>query len=133
VRCGSLTQYAAAAGGESFRPTLDTLRSRFNANPEADPIVRAQSELGNVKDILTQNVEQILSRGEQIELLMGRTDSVAHQSLAFRRRAVSLRREMWWRNTRIVALTSVCVVVRCRPFGLTQTLLFFVFTSLFGN
>ena len=95
----------------SFSTTMDELRHQFNETPDADPIQRAQAELGSVKDIITKNVEQILSRGEQLDLLVDRTDSAAHQSLAFRRRAVSLRREMWWRNTRIVALMCVCGLV----------------------
>lgn len=90
---------------------MESLRRAWNARGR-DPIQQAQSELGHVKDVLTQNVEQILSRGEQLDLLVDRTDSAAHQSLAFRRRAVHLRREMWWRNTRIVVLMSVCALVR---------------------
>lgn len=70
--------------------------------------------------MITQNVEQILSRGEQIELLMDRTDSAAHQSLAFRRRAVGLRRQMWWRNTRVLAIAAFCVIL----------LLYFIVNSL---
>lgn len=41
---------------------------------------------------MTQNVEQILNRGERLDLLMNRTDQAANQSMAFRRRAVGLRR-----------------------------------------
>lgn len=65
-----------------------------------------------MKNIITQNVEQILNRGEQIDLLMDRTDNAAHQSLAFRRRAVGLRRTMWWKNARVMALLGFCAIVR---------------------
>jgi vesicle-associated membrane protein 7 len=70
---------------------LDALRQRFSNAPQSDPVKAAQAELGAVKDIMTQNVEQILSRGERIELLMDRTGEAANQSLAFRRRAKDLR------------------------------------------
>lgn len=119
----------------SFSTTMDELRHQFNETPDADPIQRAQAELGSVKDIITKNVEQILSRGEQLDLLVDRTDSAAHQSLAFRRRAVSLRREMWWRNTRIVALMCVCGLVRAQQFriftDMPGTLLLFVSHAVF--
>ncbi|WFD04161.1 hypothetical protein MOBT1_002864 [Malassezia obtusa] len=75
-------EYTAADAHSDFQPRLDALRAHFNQDPDSDPIRRAQAELGSVKDVITQNVEQILSRGEQIELLMDRTDSAAHQSLA---------------------------------------------------
>lgn len=103
---------AACAAGDEPGAALARLRHEANEAPAEDPIHRAHAELGSAKEVLTRNVEQILNRGEQIELLMDRTDSAAHQSLAFRRRAVALRREMWWRNTKVLALVGVCCVVR---------------------
>ncbi|EPQ32188.1 uncharacterized protein PFL1_00385 [Pseudozyma flocculosa PF-1] len=95
---------------ESFHGTLAALVDQFNRDPDADPVKAAKAELAGVKDIMTQNVEQILSRGERIELLMDRTDMAANQSMAFRRRAVGLRRQMWWKNVKIMALAGVCAV-----------------------
>ena len=59
-----------------------------------------------------QNVEQILSRGERIELLVDKTDTMASQATAFRRGARQVRRSMWWKNTRILALSIVVGLVR---------------------
>lgn len=91
----------------SLTTTLSKLIKQFNSDPQAvDPIAQAKTELAGVKDIMTQNVEQILSRGERIELLMDRTDNAANQSMAFRRRAVGLRRQMWWKNAKVMALAG---------------------------
>ena len=60
---------------------------------------------------MVQNVEQILSRGERIELLVDKTDHMAGQATAFRRGARTVRRQMWWRNTRVVALGVVVGLV----------------------
>ncbi|CAO1631214.1 unnamed protein product [Jaminaea pallidilutea] len=95
----------------SFQPTLSSLRQKFSNSPQSDPVKAAQAELGAVKDIMTQNVEQILSRGERIELLMDRTGEAANQSMAFRRRAKGLRRSMWWKNTKVTALAGFCALV----------------------
>jgi vesicle-associated membrane protein 7 len=76
----------------AFKSTLASTMNRFNTQPQSDPVKAAQSELAGVKDIMTQNVEQILNRGERLDLLMNRTDQAANQSMAFRRRAVGLRR-----------------------------------------
>ncbi|SOV08526.1 related to vesicle-associated membrane protein 7 [Ustilago sp. UG-2017a] len=91
---------------------LKELVNKFNADPQGvDPIAQAKNELAGVKDIMTQNVEQILSRGERIELLMDRTDNAANQSMAFRRRAVGLRRQMWWKNVKVIGLAGFSAVV----------------------
>ena len=96
----------------SLTKTLSTLVQQFNADPNAiDPIAQAKNELAGAKDIMTQNVEQILSRGERIELLMDRTDNAANQSMAFRRRAVGLRRQMWWKNAKVMSLAGFSGIV----------------------
>jgi vesicle-associated membrane protein 7 len=77
----------------------------YNTAPPTDELTRAQTELNQVKDIMVQNVEQILSRGERIELLVDKTDTMASQATAFRRGARSVRRQMWWKNTKIMALS----------------------------
>ncbi|CDU23894.1 related to vesicle-associated membrane protein 7 [Sporisorium scitamineum] len=104
-----------AATSTDYSPlttTLSNLIQQFNTDPQAvDPIAQAKTELAGVKDIMTQNVEQILNRGERIELLMDRTDNAANQSMAFRRRAVGLRRQMWWKNVKVMGLAGFSGVV----------------------
>lgn len=84
----------------------------YNTSPPTDELVRAQSELNQVKDIMVQNVEQILSRGERIELLVDKTDTMANQATAFRRGARSVRRQMWWKNSKILMLSVLVGLVR---------------------
>lgn len=83
----------------------------YNTAPPTDELTRAQSELAQVKDIMVQNVEQILSRGERIELLVDKTDNMASQATAFRRGARTVRRSMWWKNSKVMALLIVVVLV----------------------
>jgi hypothetical protein len=54
----------------------------------------------------------VLSRGERIELLVDKTDAMSSQARAFRKRSQALRRRMWWRNTKLIALTVLVVIVR---------------------
>jgi vesicle-associated membrane protein 7 len=83
----------------------------YNTAPPTDELARAQTELNQVKDIMVQNVEQILSRGERIELLVDKTDTMANQATAFRRGARSVRRQMWWKNGKIMALSVLVGLV----------------------
>lgn len=83
----------------------------YNTSPPSDELTRAQSELAQVKNIMVQNVEQILSRGERIELLVDKTDNMASQATAFRRGAKTVRRSMWWKNTRVLALSVLVGLV----------------------
>ncbi|KAF5370067.1 hypothetical protein D9758_001388 [Tetrapyrgos nigripes] len=89
----------------TFGPVISSLMHQYNTSPPQDEVARAQAELNQVKDIMVQNVEQILSRGERIELLVDKTDVMAGQATAFRRGARTVRRQMWWRNKKILGLS----------------------------
>ena len=96
----------------TFGPTIAALVDTYNTAPPVDELTRAQTELNHVKDIMVQNVEQILSRGERIELLVDKTDVMAGQATAFRRGARSVRRQMWWKNKKVLALCVIVALVR---------------------
>jgi len=95
----------------TFSPTIASLMHTYNTAPPTDEVARAQAELNQVKDIMVQNVEQILSRGERIELLVDKTDSMATQATAFRRGARTVRRQMWWKNSKILALSILVALL----------------------
>jgi len=95
----------------TFSSTIATLMHTYNTSPPVDQVARAQAELDHVKDIMVKNVEQILSRGERIELLVDKTDTMATQATAFRRGARAVRRQMWWRNSKVLALSILVVLV----------------------
>jgi vesicle-associated membrane protein 7 len=95
----------------AFSPTLAALMHTYNSSPPVDEVARAQAELNHVKDIMVKNVEQILSRGERIELLVDKTDTMATQATAFRRGARTARRQMWWKKSKVTALTVLVVLV----------------------
>lgn len=67
-----------------------------------DPIKVAQAELANVKDIMVQNIESVLERGERIDLLVNKTNDMSTSARAFRKRSTALRREMWWRDKKVM-------------------------------
>ncbi|KIO16871.1 hypothetical protein M407DRAFT_33475, partial [Tulasnella calospora MUT 4182] len=62
--------YAAGDNGlDEFDPEIGRLMHQFSTSPPPDALNQARQDLAQVKDIMVQNVEQILSRGERIELL----------------------------------------------------------------
>jgi vesicle-associated membrane protein 7 len=99
---------------------IANLMNTYNTAPPVDEIARAQTELNQVKDIMVQNVEQILSRGERIELLVDKTDVMAGQATAFRRGARSVRRQMWWRNKKILGLSILVALASGDFYCLTR-------------
>ncbi|KAG8921155.1 hypothetical protein FRC01_000384 [Tulasnella sp. 417] len=98
--------YAADEDGlDEFGPEIGRLMHQYTTSPPPDALNQARQDLAQVKDIMVQNVEQILSRGERIELLVDKTDTMAGQAWAFRRGARSVRRQQFWRNQKIMLLS----------------------------
>ncbi len=56
-----------------------------------------QGELVEVKNIMIENIEKVLERGEKLDLLVDKTDSLQDTAATFRREARRLKRTLWWR------------------------------------
>jgi vesicle-associated membrane protein 7 len=59
---------------------------------------------------MTENIERVLERGERIDLLVDKTDRLGGSARDFRVRSRGLRRQMWWKNVRIMILLVVVVI-----------------------
>lgn len=94
----------------SFSTWLGGLTKSYN-HPSSDAAASARAELRGARDVMQANIDQVLSRGERLDTLVDRTDQAANQSLHFRRRAVGLRRQMWWKNARVLGMACFCAFV----------------------
>ncbi|CDK24265.1 unnamed protein product [Kuraishia capsulata CBS 1993] len=69
-------------------------------------IEEATSEIDEVRNIMAENIERVIERGERINLLVNKTDKINTSANSFRRRAIAVRKRMWWANIRFVVLLS---------------------------
>ena len=75
-----------------------------------DAITNTQQEIDSVKNIMTENIERVLERGERIDLLVDKTDRLGVGARDFRVRSRGLKRRMWWKNVKLMVLLGVVVV-----------------------
>lgn len=61
-----------------------------------------QCELGDLKEMLFQNVESLFEREEKIDELMTKTEELESQSLQFKTGTKKIQRSQWWAKNRIV-------------------------------
>ncbi|KAI9801793.1 MAG: hypothetical protein M1825_003166 [Sarcosagium campestre] len=104
----SLPPYGAA----NFNTTLKGLMIEYGTTQggQRDAIGNAQNEIENVKGIMTENIERVLERGERIDLLVDKTDRLGGNAHEFRVRSRGLRRKMWWKNVKLMALLILVVI-----------------------
>ncbi|MCJ1423043.1 hypothetical protein MMC29_000924 [Sticta canariensis] len=104
----SLPPYGAA----DFNARLKSLMVGYGTTQAGkdDAITNVQHDIDNVKGIMTQNIERVLERGERIDLLVDKTDRLGVGAHDFRVRSRGLKRQMWWKNAKLMVLLGVVIV-----------------------
>jgi len=59
---------------------------------------------------MSKNIEQVLERGERIDLLVDKTDRLGGSAHDFRVRSRGLKRRMWWKNVKLMALLVLVII-----------------------
>jgi vesicle-associated membrane protein 7 len=99
-------------GAGSFNSELKKLMVEYGTTQggKQDAIANVQEEISNVQGIMSKNIESLLERGERIDLLVDKTDRLGGSAHDFRIRGRNLRRRMWWKNVRLMALLTMVVI-----------------------
>ncbi|KAG7337279.1 synaptobrevin [Nitzschia inconspicua] len=100
----------AFAMNEEFKNIISERMEFYNsdqADKGLDNIGAVKSQIDEVKDVMVQNIERVLERGEKIELLVDKTDRLNQQAFRFESSSRSLRRAMWWKKMRCYAIIGV--------------------------
>ena len=98
-------------GAGSFNSELKTLMVEYGSTTHGqhDAIGNAKREIDDVRGIMTKNIESLLERGERLDLLVDKTDRLGGSSREFRVRSRGLKRQMWWKNVKLMALLGFVV------------------------
>mmetsp|Transcript_32079 Transcript_32079/g.67469 ORF Transcript_32079/g.67469 Transcript_32079/m.67469 type:complete len:97 (+) Transcript_32079:232-522(+) len=67
-----------------------------------DKIQRVQEDLHDVTEMMRQNIEAVVDRGEHLELLMDKSDNLSSQARQFQKQSKGLRKALWWKNVKMM-------------------------------
>ena len=70
-----------------------------------------QSEVEQVKGIMTANIDVIMERGEKLDLLIDKTEHLSANSVTFRTTSRNLQRAMWWKNMKLTIGAVIGVII----------------------
>jgi vesicle-associated membrane protein 7 len=111
-RYSSVEQNALAFSlNELFSPTLHQRIDFYNTNPSADNISRVQLQIDTVKDVMIENIDRVLERGERIELLVDKTENLHQQAFKFEKSSRNLKNTMQYRKWRNICIGVTVLVV----------------------
>lgn len=97
---------------KSAPPAMFTQLKRetdFFSDPKNDKISKIKTEIGQVKDVMIDNIEKILERGDRIDNLVQKTEGLEKQSTQFKANATSLKNKMFLKK--IIMIIVIVVVI----------------------
>ncbi|GMH02528.1 hypothetical protein Nepgr_004367 [Nepenthes gracilis] len=110
---------------KEFGPKLKEQMQYCVDHPEeVNKLAKVKAQVSEVKGVMMENIEKVLDRGEKIELLVDKTDTLHSQAQDFRTKGTQMRRKMWLQNMKIklivlgiiLALILIIVLSVCGGF-----------------
>lgn len=100
-------------GAASFNNELKKIIVEYSTSNSGkkDVIKNLQGEVDNVRVIMIQNIDSLLERGERIDLLIDKTDKLGGTARDFKFRSRGLRRNMWWKNIKLISLLIFLIII----------------------
>jgi vesicle-associated membrane protein 7 len=102
----------AYAMNDEFSRVLSQQMEYYSNDPNADRINRLQGEMSQVRNVMIENIDKVLARGDRLELLVDKTASMQGNTFRFRKQARRFRNTVRWRNVKLtVALIILLLVI----------------------
>ncbi|KAG5475472.1 hypothetical protein LSCM1_03592 [Leishmania martiniquensis] len=95
----------------SFASTLASSRKAFNESPQGHKIDRIKDQLNMTREIMLQNLDSIIERGDRIDTLCDRTELLRDEAQTFQSNARTLKRTVFRNKVNIIIGITVLLVV----------------------
>jgi len=88
-------------------------RIQYFQSSGADQFSAVNEKLDDVKNVMVQNIDLVLERGEKLELLVDKTEALQNDAFNFKSRATQAKNHMRWRmiKTRLIFAAVIILVI----------------------
>ncbi|EIW73415.1 hypothetical protein TREMEDRAFT_42350 [Tremella mesenterica DSM 1558] len=72
-----------------------------------------QKQIDDTVNVMHDNIQKVAERGERLDALQDKTDTLAVSAQGFRRGANRVRKQMWWKDMkmRVIIIIGICVLI----------------------
>nr|XP_043636768.1 vesicle-associated membrane protein 721-like [Erigeron canadensis] len=96
---------------KEFGPKLKEQMQYCVDHPEEiNRLSKVKAQVSEVKGVMMENIEKVLDRGEKIELLVDKTETLHSQAQGFRTQGTQLRRKMWLKNMKVKLIVLAVII-----------------------
>lgn len=93
-----------------FGSTLKEQMTCYNSQ-DKDKLYVLKQKVTAATDIMVENVDKILERGEKVELLVTKTQAMSKQSTSLKKMATQVKRRAYWKNMRIKIIIALVLLL----------------------
>ncbi|KAF4610311.1 hypothetical protein D9613_010616 [Agrocybe pediades] len=108
---------SVSSRSEPYDPYLPRNGSSSGAPATAGPsqgnakTAAIQAQIDDTVGIMRENITKVAERGERLDSLQDKTDTLAVSAQGFRRGANRVRKNMWWKDMKMRIIIGVAIVV----------------------
>ncbi|XP_074576490.1 vesicle-associated membrane protein 711-like [Curcuma longa] len=110
---------------DEFSRVLSQQIDYYSSDPNADRMNRIKGEMSQVCNVMIENIDKVLERGDRLEFLVDKTANMQGNTILFRKQAHRFRNTLWWQNIKLtialilLILIIIYVVLACLCHGIT--------------
>ncbi|KAL4283292.1 hypothetical protein GQ457_16G000670 [Hibiscus cannabinus] len=96
---------------DEFSRVLSQQMEYYSSDPNADRINRLKGEMGQVRNVMIENIDKVLERGDRLELLVDKTANMQGNTFRFRKQTRRFRNNVWWRNVKLMVALIILLLI----------------------
>lgn len=85
-----------------FLPTLAVETKRYSENLSFEKLNEIQGQINDTKQILCEDIDRLVDRGESLHLLVDKSDQMSNASTSFKVTSRNVARSFYWKNIRMI-------------------------------
>ncbi|OAY66776.1 vesicle-associated membrane protein 711-like [Ananas comosus] len=101
----------AYAMNDEFSRVLSQQMDYYSNDPNADRVNRIRGEMSQVRNVMIENIDKVLERGDRLELLVDKTAQMQGKTIRFRKQARRFRNTVWWRNVKLTIAVIILLLI----------------------
>lgn len=112
-------------GGAELRNGKKLLQQKmeFYNNPQNDKITALNDDINQVVDVMMDNMDKVLTRGDRIDTLQEKSSNLAEQAQQFQDRSTELKRALCMKNLKftlmivfaVILVIIIILMIACKP------------------
>jgi vesicle-associated membrane protein 7 len=102
---------AIAYAMSNFQNEMKLLLKKYDHFQMDTPLTKVRQRMEKVKMIMIENVNQLMERGEKIDLLVVRTEQLQQDAFKYEKTATKLKKHFYWKNISYMVCLILLILV----------------------